>query len=186
MKDRKLLFVILLFITWFMIETKRAYLLTGSNIEPRAKYLQDARKIIVEQIGQIITYSNIYESEPWGFSSKVNFLNQVLLVETEHEPEAVLEKILRIEKSLDRQRIKGQYHSRTIDIDILYYEDVTLISNHLILPHPRLHERNFTLLPLVEIAPDFVHPGLNLTNRQLIGISTDASKVWKYEEMNEV
>lgn len=169
-----------------MISNKKVYILTGSNIEPRVKFLMDAKREIEMKVGGVTRSSQIYESEAWGFESDDCFLNQVLVVETKETPEKVLSSLLEIEKKLGRSRIGNAYQSRTIDIDILYYDNVVSESADLIIPHPRLHQRNFTLLPLVEIASDFIHPKLKLSNLELVKKNTDKTKVWKYEGLDEV
>ncbi|NOX86010.1 MAG: 2-amino-4-hydroxy-6-hydroxymethyldihydropteridine diphosphokinase [Chlorobi bacterium] len=161
----------------------RVFLLTGSNIEPRISYLQEAEKMIGKQIGIILQRTEIYESEPWGFQAENNFLNLILEVETFLTPKEVLDKLLMIEKRLGRLRKGTSYSSRTIDIDILYFGNETIKEKALQIPHPRLHLRRFTLLPLVEIAPEFEHPVLKKTNRELLDRLTDDLEVWKYQEV---
>jgi 2-amino-4-hydroxy-6-hydroxymethyldihydropteridine diphosphokinase len=160
---------------------KRVFLLTGSNIEPRAKYLALADKDIEENIGKIVERSSIYESEPWGFEANTAFLNQVLIVITELTPLEVLKKIHFIEEKLGRVRKAKTYISRTIDIDILYFENEIIEADNLAIPHPRLHERRFTMVPLAEIAGNFIHPVLNKTNNELLQKLTDMDRVWKVE-----
>ena len=161
----------------------KVFLLTGSNIEPRMAFLQKAEKMIAEQTGVILHRSAIYESEPWGFQTENNFLNRILEIETSLSAEELLEKLLEIEKILGRERTGTNYSSRTIDIDILYFGNSTIQKQSLEVPHPRLHLRRFTLLPLVEIAPDFKHPVLKKTNRELLEMLNDNLEVWKYQEV---
>jgi 2-amino-4-hydroxy-6-hydroxymethyldihydropteridine diphosphokinase len=162
--------------------TNRLYLLTGSNIEPRFSYLNSALNEIAQHIGVIATASSVFESEPWGFDSSGKFLNQVVLVHTSLSPEKVLKTILTIEKDMGRTRQEGAYTSRTIDIDILYYNDEQIDDTGLTIPHPRLHERRFTLLPLVEIAADLVHPVLQMKNIDLLAQCPDNSTVGIYTQ----
>ena len=161
----------------------KVFLLTGSNIEPRTDYLREAEKMITEQTGVILQRSAIYESEPWGFKTENNFLNRILEVETGLTAEEMLEKLLEIEQILGRERSGTSYSSRTIDIDILYFGKSRIQKESLEVPHPRLHLRRFTLLPLVEIAPDFEHPVLKKTNRELLDMLNDDLEVWKYQEV---
>lgn len=136
------------------------YLLLGSNLDDRSALLEQARKEISGKIGRINRKSSIYESEPWGFSANQAFLNQVITVETEFAPTVVLEKILEIESALGRQRdINMRYASRLIDIDILFYNDEIIAEENLVIPHPGIPERMFTLVPLSEIDGSFIHPG---------------------------
>ncbi len=138
-----------------------AYLLLGSNLGNKLAQLQNAREQIVAKVGAIVQSSSLYESEPWGFESEEWFVNQVLKVETTLAPEALLAINQQIEQALGRERKQtGHYESRTMDIDILFYDDVILQTDNLTIPHPHLHERRFTLLPLAEIAPSLQHPAL--------------------------
>lgn len=160
---------------------KKVFLLTGSNIEPRAKYLDLADKAIEEYIGKIVARSSIYESEPWGFEAETAFLNQVLVVITTLTPTELLRKIHFTEKELGRSRKENTYVSRTMDIDILYFANEIIETGDLVVPHPKLHERRFTMLPLAEVAGDFIHPVLNKTNDELLNTLIDQSRVWKVE-----
>lgn len=156
---------------------KKIFLLLGSNIEPREEYLAEAEKKIVESIGKIIQSSKIYETEPVGFKADQKFLNRIIEVSSKQSATEILNQILIIEQELGRKRSNGGYSSRTIDIDILYLNKEIIKTNVLTVPHPRLHERNFTLIPLVDIAPDFIHPILNLDSKKLLEVCTDSSEV---------
>lgn len=167
-----------------MQNSKDVYLLTGSNIEPRVSYLRDAKQEISKHLGEIVNESSIYESEAWGFNADTAFLNQVLLIRTTLKAEKVLAGLLEIEKSMGRSRKENGYTSRTIDIDILYYGDEVIKNEKLVVPHPRIGDRNFTLMPLNEIAAGFVHPVFKLTNRDLFEQSVDRGEVWLFETKN--
>ncbi len=145
----------------------------------RYSLLERAKKIIVEKIGKIVKESSIYETTPWGFNSEQDFLNQVLIVSTDLSPKKVLNKCFEIEKELGRVRQSEQYSSRTIDIDILFYNDEIIHEQELIIPHERLHERRFTMEPLVEISPEYTHPKLNKTLSELLAECEDVSEVRK-------
>ncbi len=160
-----------------MHAVNKVFLLLGSNIEPRENYLRQAHNLISSIIGNTIAASSIYESEPHGFMSEQSFLNQVLILTTKESESDVLEKILNIELNLDRKRSGEGYSSRTIDIDILYFNDIILNEENLTIPHPRLHERRFTLVPLCEVAKDFIHPKMKLSNYQLLQNCLDDSQV---------
>ena len=144
------------------------FLLLGSNQGDREGNLLKACAGISQRIGNIINRSSVYETEPWGFEDSTWFYNQALEIETELSPERMLEEIHGIEKELGRTReapsnysgcsCSTGYSSRTIDIDILFYGSKIHFTEDLMIPHPRLHERKFTLLPLDEIAPGFIHP----------------------------
>ena len=155
------------------------YLLTGGNLGDRYSLLERAKKIIVEKIGEIIKESSIYETMPWGFNSEQNFLNQVFNVSTDLSPKEILNKCFEIEKELGRVRQSEQYSSRTIDIDILFYNDEIIHEQELIIPHERLHKRRFTLEPLVEIAPDLIHPVIKKSLSDILKECNDTSEVRK-------
>jgi 2-amino-4-hydroxy-6-hydroxymethyldihydropteridine diphosphokinase len=142
-------------------------LLTGSDLGDRLKNLRIASDKIQLRTGNIIGSSEIHESEPWGFKSKTKFLNQALLVESNLDPEEVLNSILSIESEMGRQRIKEQWTSRIIDIDIICAEELTFHSAQLTIPHKRLHEREFVLIPLCEIVGEWNHPIYKRTYHEL-------------------
>ena len=146
----------------------RVYLLLGSNIGNRKETLSKACKLIARNTGVILSSSGVYESVSWGFKSNNHFLNQVLLIETEYSPQHLLSEILNIENILGRVRKSKHYESRVIDIDILLYDDKIVEDINLKIPHPRLHQRNFALVPLVEIAGEFIHPVFNKTIREIL------------------
>jgi 2-amino-4-hydroxy-6-hydroxymethyldihydropteridine diphosphokinase len=158
---------------------KRAFLGIGSNLGKREDNLRIAIGRIVEETGRIEAVSSVYETEPWGFETDNLFLNMVVKVETSLEPQALLEALLRIEKSMGRRRDKEFYSSRIIDIDILFYDDIILNENYLKIPHPHLHERRFVLEPLAEIAPDFIHPVFNKKVSSLLELCKDSGRIRK-------
>jgi 2-amino-4-hydroxy-6-hydroxymethyldihydropteridine diphosphokinase len=151
----------------------------GTNLGDRSKNLSDAVSGINEQIGEVVKISSVYETEPWGFKAESQFLNIVIKVETRLNPSAVLEAILRFELSSGRVRGENQYSSRIIDIDILFFEDMVIDLIDLKVPHPKLHERKFVLVPLCEIAPELVHPVLKKTVAALLEECEDGSEVRK-------
>jgi 2-amino-4-hydroxy-6-hydroxymethyldihydropteridine diphosphokinase len=156
------------------------FLLLGANLGEREVMLAKAAQLISEQIAPITVQSHLYETAPWGVIDQPAFLNQVLEVKTVLLPEEVLSKTLEIEKRLGRER-RMRWGARVIDIDMLYFTDVILETEALHLPHPRLHQRRFTLVPLAEIAPDFVHPVLQKTNQELLDACTDEGIVNVFE-----
>jgi 2-amino-4-hydroxy-6-hydroxymethyldihydropteridine diphosphokinase len=154
------------------------YLLTGSNIGDSYTHLMQARKAIALQAGEVIIASSVYKTEPWGNKDQQDFLNQVLQVNTELEPLDLLRTVLGIEQEMGRDR-KEKWGPRIIDIDILFYDNMMLESEELHVPHPYLHERRFTLLPLNEIAPDLIHPVFKRTISILLAQCPDHSVVEK-------
>jgi 2-amino-4-hydroxy-6-hydroxymethyldihydropteridine diphosphokinase len=159
-----------------MPEKHLLYLLLGANLGDRIQSFIAARDLIGSRIGPILLASSLYETAPWGVPDQPSFLNQVLEVDTPLTPQEVLSGILEIEQELGRVRHE-RWTARMIDIDILYYDDLVIDITGLTIPHPRLHERRFTLAPLVEIAPRFFHPLLKKTNLQLLSDCTDESSV---------
>jgi 2-amino-4-hydroxy-6-hydroxymethyldihydropteridine diphosphokinase len=145
---------------------EEAYLLLGSNLGNSKKYLSDAIIQISDQVGLVSGRSSLYQTASWGKTNQPDFINQVLRVKTNLEPQQLLATILVIEESLGRKRTE-KWGSRTIDIDLLFYGDQMIREENLVVPHPFLHERRFTLLPLLELNPDLVHPVLNQTIKQL-------------------
>jgi len=144
------------------------YLGLGSNIGNRAKNIENALVQISERIGTILCVSSLYESEAWGYSSNNKFLNIAAVVETTIAPEEILQKIKEIESILGRSKKKTEtYEDRLIDIDILFYDDLIIEKQQLGIPHQHIEKRKFVLAPMLEIAPDFVHPVLRKTIREL-------------------
>jgi len=146
----------------------KLYILLGGNLGDKQKVFSEARNKLNEQVGKITEQSAIYETEPWGFESDDIFWNQVLEISTHLSPEEVLLQTQHIELELGRIRKSDQYDSRIIDIDILFFGDQIIHLENLIIPHPRLQERKFALVPLCEIAPELTHPVLQKSIRQLL------------------
>lgn len=155
------------------------YLLLGTNLGNREQLLAEARKAI-SQCGSIQQLSAVYESEAWGIRDQPSFLNQALVLKSDLSPKNMLSKLLSIEAQLGRIR-KGRWMERCMDIDILFCDRLIVQEPDLIIPHPELHNRNFTLQPLAEIAPQFVHPVLQKTISQLAHESADKLQVWPLE-----
>ena len=162
---------------------KNIVLLLGGNIGDRVSFFQQAILLIEKQIGKIIKASSFYETAAWGNENQPAFLNQVVYANTELQPEDVLNSIISIEKSLGRKR-DTKWQERTIDIDILFYENQIIETKTLSIPHPWLHQRRFTLVPLVEILPNLVHPKLNKTTWQLLEECEDTLAVRRCTPLN--
>jgi len=155
----------------------RVILGLGSNMGDRRKKLLTAIDEIGKKIGVIELVSSIYETEPWGFKTDNQFLNLVLIVDTDLSPSEVLARILTIEAELGRIRSEKQYSPRIIDIDILFFDDMILKELNLKIPHPLLHERKFVLVPLNEIAHELIHPGLKHSIGSLLELCEDNSEI---------
>jgi 2-amino-4-hydroxy-6-hydroxymethyldihydropteridine diphosphokinase len=157
---------------------EKVVLLLGSNIEPRKKFLDKALFLLQQELGAFSVSSEIYESEPWGFDAKVSFFNRVVVFETGKKPEEVLDVCLDVELNLGRERKESEgYLSRTVDVDVLYFGEQVVNTERLVIPHPRLHLRRFTLLPMVEVQSELVHPVLMKTQKELLEICPDDSEV---------
>ena len=155
------------------------FVLLGSNLGDRELLVNQACKMLEERCGEIVAKSRLYESEPWGFQAEHWFLNQVVEIRTSLSPDVLMQTLLTIEKELGRDRSMPHqgYVSRSMDIDILYYGKDIIDTEMVTAPHPRLHQRRFTLLPLCDIAPDFVHPRLKKSNLQLLDECQDNGKI---------
>lgn len=162
--------------------SESVFVLLGSNLGDRELLVYQACKMIGERCGEIVAKSRLYESEPWGFQSEHWFLNQVVEIKTSLLPDELMQQLLSIEKELGRDRSMSfdGYVSRPMDLDILYFGNEIIDTQMVIAPHPRLHQRRFTLLPLCDIAPDFVHPVMKETNLQLLDECQDAGEVHIY------
>ena len=141
-----------------MNQPQHAYISLGSNKNDKFKHLQDAIDGIHRTVGNIKLISKVYRSPAFGFEGE-DFLNACLILETELKPKRVMQELLAIEKTLGRVRTKKQgYEARTIDLDIIFFEDEVMDTKTLQLPHPEMHKRKFVLQPLHDIAPTLKHP----------------------------
>jgi 2-amino-4-hydroxy-6-hydroxymethyldihydropteridine diphosphokinase len=156
---------------------KKVFLGLGTNLGDREANLKETIAGIERNIGPVLRASSVYETEPWGFIAESNFLNMVVKVETGLTPSGLLGANLMLEAILGRMRGEKQYSSRVIDVDILLYEDLVINEVSLKIPHPRMHERKFVLVPLCEIAPGLVHPVLKKTFAFLLETCQDTSNV---------
>jgi len=159
---------------------KIVFLGIGTNLGNRESNLEEAVARIREYIGPVLDSSSIYETEPWGFHAKDEFLNKVVKVNTELTPSGLLGRILMIESLLGRVRGQVRYSSRLIDIDILLYEDLIVEEESLKIPHPLLQQRKFVLVPLCEIASEIIHPVMKKSIAELLEICEDKSEVKKF------
>jgi len=158
------------------VKNQIAFISLGTNMGDRLLNLEQA-KTAIEQIDiEVISGSSIYETEAWGNKSQAAFYNQVCQIKTFLDPSSLLKSLLAIEKSLGRER-KQKWEARIIDIDVLFFNNEIINEVGLAIPHPHLHERRFVLIPLVEIAPNIIHPVLKKTSAELLNQLTDNSRV---------
>jgi len=157
----------------------KAVLLIGGNIDNRINYLNKCIQLINTNIGVVIKSSPIYETAAWGVTDQNDFLNQGILVETSLSPQKLLLACIEIEKKLGRER-KIRWGERTIDVDIICYNKLIIETENLIIPHPRYHQRNFVLLPLNDIIPDFVCPSLKLPISKVLENCEDDGDCWLF------
>ncbi|HDK7167784.1 TPA: 2-amino-4-hydroxy-6-hydroxymethyldihydropteridine diphosphokinase [Clostridium botulinum] len=143
-----------------------AYVAFGSNIGEKENYIKRALEKIEEREIKIIKVSPIYETEPYGVLDQNSFLNGVVRIETNLTPEDLIKELLLIEKQLDRVR-ERRWGPRTIDLDIIFYDDLIINKNNLIIPHKDMENREFVLKPLCDIDKNFIHPVLKKSVKQL-------------------
>jgi len=151
-----------------IFDTKKVYLLLGSNLGDREQLINDAIKQIALEIGEVFIKSSVYETAAWGNENQPSFLNIALGVTTKLAPVEVLSKALEIELQLGRVRHE-KWGSRLIDIDLIFYDDIVVnMGAELQIPHPQMQYRKFVLEPLAQIAPDYLHPVLKITVREVL------------------
>ena len=159
-----------------------AYLCLGGNIGDRNFYFTQAIQLICEQVGNIVSKSSLYETEAWGADNQQAYLNCCVQINTKLSSSELIHKLLDIEQQLGRIRNpSNQYQARTIDIDILFFNNDIIQTDLLIVPHPRMHLRKFVLVPLNEIASNFLHSTLNKTIFNLLKSCSDTSHVTLYK-----
>ena len=161
---------------------KLVHIALGSNQGNRLDFLQKALLEIHREIGEVIKISPVYETPAWGFEGNA-FLNACAAVLSRCSPEDILKNLLEIETSLGRQRAVGKgYQDRTIDLDILLYEEDVIASEELVIPHPEMEKRGFVLLPLADIAPEVKHPVWKQKIKELLKSSKDNSEIHRIPE----
>lgn len=143
------------------------YLVLGSNVGNRADNIQEAIEELKNCGLTILKESSLYNTAPWGYIEQSDFLNMALECSTNLCPYSLLKEIKDIEKKMGRKETI-RYGPRIIDIDIIFYNNLIVKSEQLTIPHPLMHKREFVLKPLCEIAPDFIHPELKLSVKQLL------------------
>ena len=156
---------------------KLIYLSLGSNLGSREAHILEALKLIHKRVGRLEQLSLLYESEPWGFSSKYQFYNCCVSLRSSLAPLILMKALLEIERKMGRQRRGGGYSDRVIDIDLLFYGDRQMDHPDLKLPHPSMADRRFVLAPLAEIASGLVHPVTGISIARMLSQCTDRTRV---------
>lgn len=165
----------------------KVYLSLGSNIGNRLEYIHEAVQMLHNQEEiKVVNISSVYETDPVGYEEQALFLNIVIQVKTSLNPCSLLEQCQNIESELGRKRII-RWGPRTIDLDILLYNQENIVSEKLIIPHPRIEERAFVLVPLIEIAPDIKLPNKPILLKESLQLLRDREgvRVWKQRKNGE-
>lgn len=157
-----------------------ALLSLGSNLGDRVKNIYDGIQKVADKVGKVISYSPLYESKPWGVVSPNDYINACILVEAQTSPEEVMTILHDIEKEMGRVR-STKYNDRTLDIDLLLFDQLIIDTEELKIPHPRMHERLFVLVPANQIVPMFIHPLFQKSIQELLLECTDESNVYEYK-----
>ena len=154
------------------------YLLLGSNMGDSEQMLSVATNMIEKNIGKLTTSSAIYRTAAWGKEDQPDFLNQIIIVSSLLSSSTLLKEIFIIEKEMGRVRTTKNA-ARVIDIDMLFFNDEIIQTENLTVPHKQIQNRKFVLVPLAEIAPDFIHPVLKKSSLELLSICSDKLNVQK-------
>jgi len=163
------------------VVSRKVYIILGSNIGDKKGYIDIACEEIKSMVGDIEISSSFYQTSPWGFASENEFLNKVICVRSKLLPNDIMRTLLDIENKLGRVRniSHSGYQSRTIDLDILLIDELIIENNILTIPHPRMTERKFVLVPLAEIAGKVIHPQKKESIYELLNICKDDETVTK-------
>lgn len=157
----------------------KVFLLLGSNLSDPVTQLARAREMLTESIAPVFKSSSLYITAAWGNTDQPDFINQVIQLKTDLNPDEILQHIFFVENKMGRIRTEKNA-PRIIDIDILFYNKRLIQLPDLTIPHPEIQNRRFVLVPLVEIAPNFVHPVLNTTIKELLYNCPDTLEVKRF------
>lgn len=165
-----------------MENCNKVYLLAGGNLDNSIAKYEQLFDLLESRIGKIVKKSSYYESEPWGFNSENSFVNIALQLDSYMPAIILLHELKIIEKKMGRKKEPSfqNYADRSIDIDVIFYNHYIITTEDIIIPHPRMQERMFVLMPLSEIAPDFIHPIYQKSILQLINECNDRNWVRKF------
>jgi 2-amino-4-hydroxy-6-hydroxymethyldihydropteridine diphosphokinase len=153
-----------------------SFISLGGNLGNTREIFEQTYPLIEKKIGSILQKSSLYQTDAWGMTDQADFLNQVIEIETTQNPEEILTNLLAIELNFGRVR-DIKWGPRSIDLDLLLFGNQQVNTPHLTVPHPRIQDRKFILIPLVEIAPNTLHPILGKSVRELLALTTDTSAV---------
>jgi 2-amino-4-hydroxy-6-hydroxymethyldihydropteridine diphosphokinase len=167
----------------YLDKMNTSYLLLGSNLGNRKSYLDQAIALIEKRIGITRVKSNIFITAAWGNTNQDDFYNQAICIETQLNTQDLLENVLKIEEELGRKRDKEKWQARTIDIDILFFNDEITNTPNLIIPHPFIQDRKFVLAPLHQIAPQLIHPQSHKSIETLLLVCEDSLKIEKLSDL---
>jgi 2-amino-4-hydroxy-6-hydroxymethyldihydropteridine diphosphokinase len=156
----------------------KVFILLGSNMGKRRTFLSKAKQLIVAEAGTITAQSSIYQTAAWGNTKQQAFLNQVIVIKTKQEPDALMQTLLNIEQQLGRIRTQ-KFGPRTIDLDILFYDILVTKTKWVTIPHPAIQDRRFVLVPLAELSPRKIHPVYQQTVTSLLKNCSDNLAVKK-------
>jgi 2-amino-4-hydroxy-6-hydroxymethyldihydropteridine diphosphokinase len=157
----------------------KAYILLGSNMGRRKDFLNKAKGFIEKEAGVITKQSSIYQTAAWGNTNQQAFLNQIIIIKTKLEPDALMQTLLNIEEQLGRIRTK-KFGPRTIDLDILFYDALVAKTKRVTIPHPAIQDRRFVLVPLTEVSPRKIHPVYKQPVARLLKNCSDDLAVKKF------
>lgn len=160
-------------------QPEQIYLSLGTNLGNREMNLEAVKEHLPPEV-KILDCSPIYQTEPWGFLDQPDFLNQVLVVETSLSPFELLEYIKRIEEIIGRKP-SVRFGPRKVDIDILFFGERIILEEDLVIPHPRLRDRAFVLVPMADLDPDLIYPGSDTSISDLLAF-VDRTGVHLYQE----
>ena len=156
-----------------------AYIILGGNKGNKLQNIEQAVQLISEKVGMIVEKSDVFITAAWGNINQPDFLNQALCLQTPLSASDLLKQLLSIEQEFGRVRDHQKWMERTMDIDILFYNDDIITTSELIIPHPLIQERNFVLIPMAQLAPMLVHPVFKKNIETLLSECSDKLEVTK-------
>ncbi len=169
----------IIILSYLYLKMNTTYLILGGNKGDKLNSLQNAIQLLAEQVGTVIKRSDVYATKAWGNTDQPDFVNQAICIQTSLSATHLLKSILSIEQQLGRVRDAQKWMERTIDIDILFYNDEIINTPDLKIPHPFIQERKFVLIPMAQLSPHFIHPVFNKSIETLLHECSDKLEVEK-------